>query len=341
MVNPARALAKQLVRLSPTTLLAVGITFSFVDFLLLYAAASNEGVVHISEGIGLLENYGLCSTILGNSVFLYVARKYYEIVCSIRDSKALINTEIIETSLSTLTDMIKMEGKYQFLFYLLITIGALYWLSNVAFHVFGDPEVRWGHKVFDSLDHPLTFSASRFHNLYTWLIIMPFLGHVMIFSSLQLRHAVKIASSKRALRYDLLNPDQRGGFGFVDRANIAFNVVAALVYIQVTMHIETFDKMNFEYIMAYIALTILLVGINRMFLGDIYATIKTLRLDALNKVKDDVFKDDKLSFEILKYCYERKITASSIVNFVIKVGAIAASGIVKLWPIIAKALSAA
>ena len=78
-----------------------------------------------------------------------------------------------------------------------------------------------------------------------------------------------------------------------------------------------------------------------MFLGGIYATIKTLKLEALNKVKDNVYKDDKMSFEILKYCYERRISVSSIVNFVINPGAIVISGIVKLWPLIAKAFSGA
>lgn len=340
-MNPARALAKQFVLRSPTTLLAFGIAVSLVDFLVLYAVAAKEGVLHVSEGIGLLNNYGLFSTILGNAVSLYVAKKYYDGVCSIRASKAVVSTASIEPPLSTLTAMIKMQGIYQFLIYLLITIGALLWLSNVAFHVIGNPEVRWGHRVFDSPDHPFTFSASRLHNLYTWLIIMPLVGHVIIYSSIQLRQAIVIASSEAALTYDLLNPDQRGGFVFVDKAHLAFNVVVALVYIQITMHIETFARMNSEHIIGYIVLTVLLVGINRMFLGGIYATIKTLRLESLNKVKENVYKDDKLSFEILKYCYERKISASSIVNFIINPGAIVVSGIIKLWPVISKAFTGA
>lgn len=341
MVNPARALAEQFVHRSATTLLALGVAFSLVDFLALYGAAAKEGVLHISGGIGLLNNYGLFSTILGNAVFLYVAKKYYDGVCSIRTSTVVVNTTPIETSISTLTDMIEMRGKYLYLIYLLVIIGTAFWLSNVAYHVFGNPEVRWGHKVFDSLDHPLTFTASRLHNLYTWLIIMPFLGHVLIYSSIQLRQAIAIASRNGALTYDLLNPDQRGGFAFVDRATIAFNVVIALVYIQITLHIETYEKMHAEHVIAYISLTLLLIGINMLFLGDIYASIKTLNLESLNKVKDKVFKDDKLSFEILKYCYERRITVSSIVNFIINPGAIVVSGIIKLWPFITKAFTGA
>jgi hypothetical protein len=341
MVNPARGLAEQFVRRSPTTLLAAGIALSLVDFLALYAAAAKEGVLHVSQGIGLLNNYGLFSTIIGNTVFLYAAKKYYDSVCSIRTSNAVANTALIEKSLSRLTAMIKMHRKHQFLLYLLVTIGALFWLSNVGFHVIGNPEVRWGHKVFDSLDHPLTFLASRLHNLYTWLIVMPLVGHVVIYSSIQLRQAITIASRDGALTYDLLNPDKRGGFVFVDKAAIAFNVVVALVYIQVTMHVETFAKMNTEHLIAYIALTALLVETNRMFLGSIYGTIKTLRLESLNEVKNKVYMNDKMSFEILKYCYERRISASSILNFMINPGAIIVSGIVKIWPVIVKTFTGA
>lgn len=341
MVNPARGLAEQFVRRSPTTLLAFGIALSLVDSLALYAAAAKEGVLHVSKGIGLLNNYGLFSTIIGNAIFLYVAKKEYDSVCSIRTSNAVAHTAPIERSVSTLTAMIKMHRKHQFLIYLLVTIGALFWLSNVGFHVIGNPEVRWGHKVFDSPDHPLTFLASRLHNFYTWLIIMPLVGHVVIYSSIQLRQAILIASRDGALTYDLLNPDKRGGFVFVDKANIAFNVVVALIYIQVTLHVETFARMNTEHLVAYIALTALLVGTNRMFLGSIYGIIKTLRLESLNKVKDKVYMNDKMSFEILKYCYEQRISASSIVKFMVNPGAIIVSGIVKIWPVIVKTFTGA
>src|SRR5438270_13104867 len=114
MVNPARALAKQFVLRSPTTLLAFGIAFSLVDLLALYAAAAEEGVLHISQGIGLLNNYGLFSTIVGNAVSLYVAKKYYEGVCAIRASKAIVKTAPIEEALSGLTAMMKMQRHYKF-----------------------------------------------------------------------------------------------------------------------------------------------------------------------------------------------------------------------------------
>jgi hypothetical protein len=295
-------------------------------------------VLQINQGVGLFNHYGLFSTILGNAISLYASKKYYEGVCSIRDSKAVINNAVIEKSLKDLKTMIELSGEYRLIMYFLVILGTLFWASNFATHVFGDPVAKWGY-VIDSKDHPWSFVAGRLHNIYTWIIIMPFVVHVMICSSIQLRKAMTIASTKSVLKYDLLNPDQRGGFGFVDNSLLAFNVIAALVYIEITMHIETFARLNFEHIIDYIILTILLVGINRMFFADMYATIKKLRFESLNKVKEEVFKNDKLSFEILKYCYKRKISLLSIANFLVQASAIAIPGIVKFWPFVVKAFS--
>jgi len=330
MRNPIKELAEQFVRRSPTTLLFFGIVLSFIDFSLLYAAAAKEGVLRIDGGIGLLNNYALFSTIFGNAIFFYVARKYYDSVCSMRASNAIVKTAPIDEALSNLTSMIRMQGYYQLLVYLIVIIGAIVWLLNVKSHVLGNPEIVWAHKVFDSTDHPLSFVATRLHGLYMALIVMPFLIHVMIFTSIQLRRALATAWCEGALRFDLLNPDQRGGFRFVDHANILLNVVAALVYLQITLHIQTFEIMRPEYVIGYVALTVLLIVINRMFLGDIYVKIKALRLEALNDLKKNVYNDDKLSFEILKYCYERRVSALTILSAAIKAGAIVIPTVLKM-----------
>ena len=335
MLNPARALARQFLRRSPAALLGIGVAISLIDFAAIYAAAARDGVLLINQGVGLLNHYGLFSTLFGNAIFLYAAKKYYDGVYSIRNSMAVVDKTVVKSSLDGLTAMIEARGKYKFVLYLLVIFGTLCWVSNLAIHVIGNPVAKWG-LVFDSLEHPWSFIVGRLHLFYSWIIITPFIAYVMICSSLQLRRVMTIALNKGQLRYDLLNPDQRGGFGFVDNALLAFNSVAALAYIEITMHIETFARMNLEHVADYIILTALLIGINKMFFADMYATIRGLRLESLNKVKDEVFKKDKLSFEILKYCYERRMSTSSIANFVIQAGAIAVPGIVKLWPFIVK-----
>src|ERR1051325_10851747 len=103
MVNPARALTKQFVRRSPAALLGIGTALALIDFVTLYTASSREGVLYISQGVGLLNPYEIFSTILGNAISLYAAKKYYEGVCSIRDSRAVVDRAVVEKPLKDLT----------------------------------------------------------------------------------------------------------------------------------------------------------------------------------------------------------------------------------------------
>jgi hypothetical protein len=341
MVNPMKAALDQFVKTSPTMLLGAGIAVSLLDFLVLYGAAVHDRVLNVPGGIGLFQDYGLFSTLIGNAVFIYLARAYYNAVRSFRNSNAVINDRPVSQALSVLTAMIRMKRQYRFLIYMFIVIGSAAWVSNTAFQVFGNPEIRWGHKVFDSPDHMLTFLASRAHNVYTWMFIYPILAHVVLYTFVQLRWGVLEAARQRALRYDVLNSDHRGGFAFVEKAHIAFNLIVALAYIQVTIHIETFSRMNAEHLLTYIALTMLLIGVNRTFLSDMYTTLNDLKLEALNKVKDKALNGDNLSFEILRYCYERRVDTFGILNVLIKAGAIAVSVGVKLLPWMSKGVPGA
>jgi hypothetical protein len=338
MVNSVIALPKQFVQRRPTTLLGIGIALSLVDFVTIYLAAVRDGVLYINQGVGLFNHYGLFSTIVGNAISLYAAKKYYDGVCSSRDSEAIVDSAAIKKPLKDLTDAVELRGKYRFIMYFFLVLGIYFWASNTSTHILGDPVAKWGH-VLDSKAHPWSFVAGRLHNIYTWIIIMPFVAHVMICSFIQLWKAMEIALKKGVLRYDLLNPDQRGGFGFVYNALLSFNVIAALVLVEITLHSETFGKLNLEHITDYIILTVLLFGINNLFFAYMYTPIKRLRMESLIKVKDEVFKNDKLSFEVLKYCYKRRVSLLSIANFLVQASAIAIPSIIRLWPHILKAFS--
>lgn len=327
MANPVKVLAEQFLRRSPVTLLMVGIAISLIDVTALYAAATKEGVLHISQGVGMLNNYGLLSTIVGNPVMLWLAKEYYQGTLSIRTSKAILNFEPISKSLALLTDMIKLRQRYKFVIYLLMTMGGFFWLLNVGTYIVGNPEIKWGQKVFDSLDHPLTFTVTRFHNFFTWVIVMPLVGYVVLCCSLQLKRAIAIASQEAALKYDLLSPDRRGGFGFLRKAHLTFSVITGLIYVQILLQSLTFQKPNVESIISYIFLTVMVIWINGGVFRDIYAQIKTLRFESLDRIKDKVYKNDQLSFEILKYCYERRINWYSLVSMILQAAAIILTGI--------------
>src|SRR4051812_23696438 len=99
MANPIRGLARQFLRHSPAAVLFAGVVVALVDFAILYAAATADGVLRISGGIGLLQNYGLWSTVVGNPLLLYVARKYYEVVSSFSSSRAIVRPNTIQHAL--------------------------------------------------------------------------------------------------------------------------------------------------------------------------------------------------------------------------------------------------
>ena len=170
------------------------------------------------------------------------------------------------------------------------------------------------------------------------MLVLPFCGYVMIFCIIQLVRAVKEAEERKEVAYDLLNPDSCGGFLSIENAHVVLNVVTAIVYVQITLHTGTFGRMNAEHIIAYIAATLILLFGNTLFLGNIHQRIRRLRIEALNDQKDRVYKNDLLSFEILKFFYQTQTNRFSIINIATKVVALFAPILIKAAPTIYEAI---
>lgn len=339
MSRPIRGVVDQFLRTSPVILLILGAGIALLDFWILYEAADREGVLRIQNGVGMLQDYGLLSTLAGDGILIYLARRYYDAVSSIRSSKAVKDSTLVDEPLSALTSMVRMEGHYAFAMIALVTAGALFWMYNTSIHLFGNPTAHWHYKVFDSKDHILSFLASRSHNVYTYVLIYPFVGYVLLCVSRQLRRIFTLSLRHGILRFDLLNPDQRGGFSFVYKSHAMFNLIVAIVYVQLALHVKTFEQMNIEHYITLGAATLLLIFGNRIFLGDVFGRIEALKIDALDSRKKSVYNNDALSFEILKYCYQRRVNPYSILNFVIKAVAIGVSTGEKILPLLSKLLT--
>ncbi len=291
-----------------------------------------EHVLHIRGGIGLLDNYGLLSTLTGNAIFPYLARLYYECVCRFGESKAVKHARVVRGQLLRLRSMVLLRGRFRFSLYGLLFVGAAFWIANTSIHLFGNVEAHWGHKVFDSVDHPANFYLNRLNNFYTWIIVLPFCGHVIIFCTLQCVRTIKMAADRKAICYDLLNPDRCGGFLPVERAHTVLNVIMAILYVQISLHTETFSRMNAEHAIAYAGATVVLLFGNSLFMGSAYQAIKRLRIEALNDRKERVYQNDALSFEILKFFYETRATRFGVINFATKAVAIIVSALIKSLP---------
>jgi hypothetical protein len=314
------------------TLLVFGLSVSLLQFVTFYVAAEREGVLLIRGGVGFLSNFGLLSTLAGNAVLFYLARLYYEHIFALAESDAIKHAAPVDKGLSKMREMVLLHGRFVFVAYALALIGLIFWTANVGIHVFGEVQIHWGHKVFDSTDHPFSFYLNRLNNLYTWSLVLPVCGQVMIFCTVQLVRTITVAADQDALKYDLLNPDRCGGFVSVQRAHVVLNVVIAIIYIQVALHTETFSRMNIDHILAYLAATSFLLFGNTIFLGGIRGRIGKLRRKALNEQKDRIYKNEPLSLDVLRFFYEHQKERFSLANFVTKAIAIVVPIIVKVAP---------
>ena len=176
------------------------------------------------------------------------------------------------------------------------------------------------------------FYLNRINNLYTWMLVLPYCGYVMILCTVQLVRIITESADHKAIAYDLLNPDGSGGFGSIERAHVVLNLVIAVIYIQITLHTDTFVRMNPEHAIAYTAATLVLLFGNTTFLGGVYRRIRGLRFRALNEQKERVYNNDALSLEILKFFYEHRRSRFTVMNVATKTVALIVPALLKASP---------
>jgi hypothetical protein len=331
MGRSLKFIANEFLQRDPLVLLFVSVAISLMAGAILYFAAKSEGVLHINGGVGFLQNYGLLATLIGNAMLPYLARTYCDQVREISRSTVTTHGTAIHKEMRVLTCMLRLEGKYIYILYLLFMIGAMFWISNVSFHFFGYSKAHWGN-VFDSLQHLRSFSVNRLNNVYSWIIIFPFCGYVVLLSSIQLVRAISKAAKDDSIRYDLLNPDNSGGFAAVGRAHLTFNFLLAITYLQIVLYTTTFKTTNIEHIVAYFGLTLVFIFGNSIFMADANRQIKRLRIEALNVCKERAYSGDNLQFQILKYALEIKPKIFSLIDFATKAVVIAISFAIKFGP---------
>jgi hypothetical protein len=335
MGNPLRGLAREFIRREPETWLFVGISIATVQAISALYAARAEGVLIIPGGIGLLQNYGLLANLIGNACFPYLARRYYQEVMTLASSDSIAPTAEVEQEKRLASAFVAGHGKAVSLLYLFCFIGACFWIANTSLHVFGFAERYWEHRVFDSPDHSWSFALNRINNFYTWVILLPLCGHVLVWSSIHLRKIFRAAVQEKAATFDILDPDRMGGYLAVENAKVIFNVILAAVYIDVSLHTGTFRVIHFDHALAYVAATMILLFGNMLVFREANGEIKALRRAAINARKHKVYEEDALSFEILKYVYSVR-PPRTIENFVIKAVPIVGSLALKLAPVIAQ-----
>ncbi|MCG8509964.1 MAG: hypothetical protein MI741_12120 [Rhodospirillales bacterium] len=300
----------------------------------LIVSSAYEGVLKIPDGIGLLENLGLMSTLIGNVVLPYLTKRYYDearrvfgVIDNRNSSELNPDNPIIHPSVRHL--------KVLFLFSF---VGLAAWTSNLSFHLFGDPVVHWGSPVFDSIDHPASFVANRVQNIYSWVLLYPVCGYVIVFSTFLVSRQIRRSNGLRLKKFDLLHYDRHGGYRFVERANLLMNLIGAVILVQVAAHSGTF-QINPEHILSFAAATVFLLFANTFFFGAIFTDIDELRRAATHEWRDRIYKGETLGLEVLRYYEDARTARFSLLNLLTRVLAITVSIGLKLLPFLKSVLS--
>jgi len=333
MADPARAIARAFVRGEPLTWLLVASTISIIQVITFVATARAETVLSIDGGVGLLQNYGLGGNMVANAVLPYLARLYYANVMKAASAVSGGHEQDLEPEITTIRDATTGERNYVGTVYLFAFVGLAAWLTNVTFHVLGLAPQHWGHKVFDSPDHPLLFLLNRLNNLYTWVLITPLCAHVFLWPTLLLPRVFEAAIARGFARFELLHWDRAGGFIAAENAKTIFNVALAVIYLEVTLHTGTFRVAHLDHILVVASATAALLFGNLWAFNRLNKQLALLREREMETRRRRVYEDDSLSFQILKFAQEAR-PPRLVTTVALKAIPIASSFVLKVAPLL-------
>jgi hypothetical protein len=333
MADPARAIARAFVRWEPLTWLLIGSSISIIQVITFVAAARAETVLSIDGGVGLLQNYGLGGNMVANAVLPYLARLYYANVMKAASAVSGTHEQDLLTEIGTVSEATTGAGNFVGTLYLFAFVGLAAWLTNVTFHLLGLAPQHWGHKVFDSPDHPLLFLLNRLNNLYSWVLIAPLCAHVFLWSTLLLPRMFEAAIARGYARFELLHSDRAGGFIAAENAKVIFNAALAVIYLEVTLHTGTFRLAHLEHILVYVSATAALLFGNLWAFKGLDRQLASLREREMEVRRRRVYEDDSLSFQILKYAHETR-PPRLLTTFALKAVPIASSFAIKIAPLL-------
>lgn len=263
--------------------------------------ATIENVLFIENGVGLLQNYGLFAAILGDAVLFFLTKKYFDCCRHIaRHGQFGRNREVKRAAIELLAECrLRTDRRFAYLFFVLLGVLAL--AGNISLHAFGYVDRNWHGDVFDSLRHPYSFALNKIFSFYSWCVVFPICGYVALITTIRLSEMIAAIGKDHSIEYDLLHPDNAGGFASVQLATAYFNIGVVLAYLQIALYTVTFRSVNVHQLLAYGLTTFALLAANFMIFGRVDRAITEKKRAALAKTKDRAYQGDSLSFEIFRY----------------------------------------
>lgn len=291
-------------RFSATTaecLLVLGVSIAAVFGAAFMLTARYEHVLTIEDGVGLLENYGLIAALFSDAVLFFLTKKYLDCCFLVANTAPFRqNLTVREAKLSLFREC-RLQTERRFAYFFFFMLGCLALTGNISLHIFDDVQNHWNGDVFDSLRHPYSFSLNKIFSFYSWCIVFPICGYIALTSTLQIYRMVGAVEKDCGIGYDLLHPDNAGGFASIRLAIAYFNIGIALIYLQIALYTVTFHGINIAQAGAYALTTIAFLIANLAIFGRIDRIIEKKKQSALNEVKARAYDGDITNFEIFRY----------------------------------------
>lgn len=244
---------------SPLHLAILGLFVAAMEAGLLFAAATYEDTLFIPEGVGLLQNYGVFSSLFGDVLIVMLARLCFaQVVLQLngRSSGFQVRRRRLREELRA---HLTLQTRLRFVLYFACLVGFLFGLYNIGVHLLGDPKAVWaGDGFFDESANPLGFAANRLNGFISWAVVLPVAA---FFCAVTFYMFYRIADQgpRGGAFYDETHPDDFGGFFPLVRAKVFYSIGLSVVFFQIAAHVVTFDASAHHYVVIGAASLMLLL----------------------------------------------------------------------------------
>ncbi|WP_419785096.1 hypothetical protein [Pseudodesulfovibrio sp.] len=303
--EPGRFLVDRFLSSGTISLLFGGAVLSLTELGLLLFSAYQDGTFHIENGIGLLRHYAIFTFLVGDVFLLYWLKKYIDIIHLFNDRLQLtkLQKRIVEERLALFKSNITFQTPMKYLYIGFLLVGALFWFSNMIHHISGNTVNQWGRLTFDAYQYKYGFYCTRIHLFLSWILIFPFFAFATICSTLTIVTIIREMDSQGVLDFDLLHNDKCGGYSFIGDAQIYFNFMISICYIEVSSVVFISKEITLEQLFIYVLLTCTLFLGNSLILYNSSQSLKIAREKVLEVYKYGLQEaKPHFHFEIYRYC---------------------------------------
>jgi len=162
---------------------------------------------------------------------------------------------------------LEMDGSSKYLYFLIVSFGALCWINNIRQTI--DPEPTYGNDVFDSAQYVWGFIANKMNLFSSWVVVYPLVGFELVVMSVSIRLILIKITDDDIVAPNVLHPDGCYGMLNLGSLNVSLIFPYFLSYCVVFALLITHENQYFSVIAAMIGLSIVMVSVSFLTIGPI------------------------------------------------------------------------